>query len=177
MTASASPAAGAPAAALAAPAGQPASAPLTRVALAYIEPRFNLYLRFGEPARIVRLHRWRRCAVFLPGAMFCRIRWQANDYGTVRWQLMVMQACTPLDAAQRIPGVQPGARLLLHAEGENAVRAVLERIDAIEVLGIAPAAVSPAYWRTLANRLAARSPLPEYTAERHAAWLAGKVLP
>ncbi|MBN9407300.1 MAG: DUF2840 domain-containing protein [Burkholderiales bacterium] len=164
-------------AALVAPSTQPASAPLTRVALAYIEPRFNLYLRFGEPARTHQLDRWRRCAVFLPGAMFCRVRWQANDYGTVRWQLMVMQACTPLDAAQRIPGVQPGARLLLHAEGGNQVRAVLERIDAIEVLGIAPAAVSPAYWRTLANRLAARLPLPEYTAERHAAWLIGRELP
>jgi len=88
-----------------------------------------------------------------------------------------MQACTTLDAAQRIPGVQPGARLLLHAEGENQVRAVLERIDAIEALGIAPAAVSPAYWRTLANRLAARLPLPEYTVERHAAWLTRRVLP
>ncbi|WP_033874345.1 DUF2840 domain-containing protein, partial [Pseudomonas aeruginosa] len=104
MTASASPAAGAATAALAAPSGHPASAPLTRVALAYIEPRFKLYLRFGEPARTHQLDRWRRCAVFLPGAMLCRIRWQANDYGTVRWQLMVMQACTPLDAAQRIPG-------------------------------------------------------------------------
>ncbi|RWT39099.1 DUF2840 domain-containing protein [Aeromonas caviae] len=131
MTASASPAAGAATAALAAPSGQPASAPLTRVALAYIEPRFKLYLRFGDPARTLQLDRWRRCAVFLPGAMFCRIRWQANDYGTVRWQLMVMQACT----------------------------------------------VSPAYWRTLANRLAARLPLPEYTAERHAAWLIGRALP
>ncbi|KPG01332.1 transposase [Rhodopseudomonas sp. AAP120] len=164
-------------AALAAPAGQPASAPLTRVALAYIEPRFKLYLRFGEPARTLQLDRWRRCAVFLPGAVFCRIHWHANDYGTVRWQLMVMQACTPLDAAQRIPGVQPGARLLLHAEGENAVRAVLERIDAIEALGIAPGGTSLAYWRTLANRLAARLPLPEYTAERHAAWLTGRALP
>ncbi len=181
MTASASPAnvsaAIAAKAALAAPSGQLASAPLTRVALAYIEPRFKLYLRFGEPARTLQLDRWRRCAVFLPGAMLCRIRWQANDYGTIRWQLMVMQAATPLDAVQRIPGVQPGARLLMHAEGDASVRAVLERIDGIEALGIAPAAVSPAYWRTLANRLAARSPLPEYTAERHAAWLAGKVLP
>src|SRR3546814_18874783 len=70
----------------------------------------------SDLARTHQLDRWRRCAVFLPGAMFCRIRWQANDYGTIRWQLMVMQACTPLDAAQRIPGVQPGARLLLHAE-------------------------------------------------------------
>ncbi|MFV9063695.1 DUF2840 domain-containing protein, partial [Enterobacter roggenkampii] len=107
----------------------------------------------------------------------CRIRWQANDYGTIRWQLMVMQTATPLDAVQRIPGVQPGARLLLHAEGDANVRAVLERIDDIEALGIAAADTSPAYWRTLANRLAARSALPTYTTERHAAWLAGRALP
>ncbi|HCG0858637.1 TPA: DUF2840 domain-containing protein, partial [Pseudomonas aeruginosa] len=96
MTASASPAAGA---ATAAPplhpailAGQAGNVPLTRVSLAYLEHRFKLYLRFGEPARTLRLDDWRRCAVFLPGAMLCRIRWQANDYGTIRWQLMVMQA-------------------------------------------------------------------------------------
>ena len=181
MTASASPAAGAATAApqpsFIVPSGQSASAPLTRVALAYIEARFKLYLRFGEPARTLRLDDWRRCAVFLPGAMLCRIRWQANDYGTIRWQLMVMQACMPMDGAQRISGVQPGARLLLHAEGEQSVRAVLARIDAIEALGITPVGVSPAYWRTLANRLAAHLPLPEYTAERHAAWLAGRALP
>lgn len=164
-------------AARAAPPSQPSSAPLTRVSLAYIEPRFKLYLRFGEPARTLQLDRWRRCAVFLPGAMLCHVRWQANDYGTIRWQLMVMQAATPLDAVQRIPGVQPGACLLLHTGGDANVRAVLERIDGIEALGIAAIDVSPAYWRTLANRLAAHSPLPEYTTERHAAWLAGRALP
>ncbi|HBO2382235.1 TPA: DUF2840 domain-containing protein [Pseudomonas aeruginosa] len=157
--------------------GQTDAAQLTRVSLAYVEQRIKLYLRFGEPARITRLDHWRRVAMFLPGAVFCRICWQANDYGTIRWQLMVMQACTPLDAAQRIPGVLPGARLLLHAEGKPAVRAVLSQIDAIEALDIAPAVVSPAYWRTLGNRLAARLPLPAYTAERHAAWLTGRVLP
>ncbi|MBR7896938.1 DUF2840 domain-containing protein [Burkholderia multivorans] len=177
MNASALAATAAPPPSLAALAGQAGIAPLTRVSLAYIEQRIDVYLRFGEPARIIRLDRWRRVAVFLPSAMFCRIHWQANDYGTIRWQLMVMQACTPLDAAQRIPGVLPGARLLLHAEGEPAVRAVLAQLDAIEARGIAPADVSPAYWRTLGNRLAARLPLPAYTAERHAAWLAGKVLP
>ncbi len=158
-------------------AGQAGNVPLTRVSLAYIEPRFKLYLRFGEPARTLQLDRWRRCAMFMPSAILCRVRWQANDYGTIRWQLMVMQAATPLDAVQRIPGVQPGARLLLHAEGDVNVRAVLERIDAIEALGIAAIDVSPVYWRTLANRLAAHSPLPGYTADRHAAWLAGRTLP
>lgn len=105
MNASASPAAhaatAAPAAApppsLSTLAGQAGNVPLTRVSLAYIEPRFKLYLRFGEPVRTLRLDRWRRCAVFLPRAMFCRVRWEANDYGTIRWQLMVMQAATPLD--------------------------------------------------------------------------------
>ena len=159
------------------PVGVADGVPLTRVALAYIDQRFDLYLRFGDPARIIRFDRWRRCAVFTPNVVLCRIRWQANDYGTIRWQLMVMQACMPMDGAQRISGVQPGARLLLHAEGEQSVRAVLARIDAIEALGITPVGVSPAYWRTLANRLAAHLPLPEYTAERHAAWLAGRALP
>ena len=159
------------------PVGVADGVPLTRVALAYIDQRFDLYLRFGDPARMIRFDRWRRCAVFTPNAVLCRIRWQANDYGTIRWQLMVMQACMPMDGAQRISGVQPGARLLLHAEGEQSVRAVLARIDAIEALGITPVGVSPAYWRTLANRLAAHLPLPEYTAERHAAWLAGRALP
>ena len=157
--------------------GQAGTALLTRVSLAYVEQRIDVYLRFGEPVRVIRLDRWRHVAVFSPGAVFCRIRWQANDYGTIRWQLMVLQACTPLDAAQRIPGVLPGARLLLHAEGEPVVRSVLAQLDAIEAQVIAPADVSPAYWRTLGNRLAARLPLPAYTVERHAAWLAGKVLP
>ena len=177
MNAQPSTATAAPPPSLAVLTGQASAAPLTRVSLAYVEQRIDLYLRFGEPARTIRLDRWRRVAVFLPSALFCRIRWQANDYGTIRWQLMVMQACTPLDAAQRIPGVQPGARLLLHTEGDANVRAVLERIDGIEALGIAAIDVSPAYWRTLGNRLAARLALPEYTTERHTAWLAGKVLP
>jgi len=162
----------APSPPLAAHVEQSDTTPLTHVSLAYIERQFKLYLRFGEPARIFRLDRWRRYAVFLPNAIFCRIRWQANAYGTVRWQLMVMQAGAPLDAIQRIPGVQPGARLLLHAEGEKQVRAVLERIDVIEAQGIAPTAASIVYWRTLANRIAARLPLPDYTVQRHAAWLA-----
>lgn len=152
------------------------NAPLTRVSLAFVERRINLYLRFGHAVRTIQLDRWRRCAVFLPASIFCRIRWESNEYGTIRWQLMVMQACTPLDAVQRIPGVQPGARILLHAETEQKVRAVLEKIDAIEALGIALVDVSPAYWGTLGNRLAARLPLPDYTPERHAAWLAVKEL-
>lgn len=150
--------------------------PLTRVSLAYVERRINLYLRFGRPLRELRLDRWRRCASFAPGAVFCRVRWESNDYGTTRWQLMVLQACTPGERMERIAGIRPGAHLLLCAESEAAVQAVLQRIDAIEALAIDPTDAVPAYWRTLGNRLAARLPLPAYGAERHAAWLRGEAL-
>jgi hypothetical protein len=147
--------------------------PLTRVSLAFVEHRINLYLRFAHPVRELRLDRWRRCAMFVPDALFCRIRWESNDYGTTRWQLMVLRACTAHDVVQRIAGIKPGAHLLLCAEGERQVQAVLQQIDAIEALDIDPPATSPAYWRALGNRLAARLPLPVYTTERHTAYLAG----
>jgi hypothetical protein len=157
-------------------AAQAGNVVLTRVSLAFVERRINLYLRFGQPARIIPLDHWRRCAVFLPAAMFCRIRWESNHYGTIRWQLMILRACTPIDALQSIAGIRPGASILLHAEGERQVKAVLTQIDAIEALSIDPADVSPAYWRTLGNRLSARLPLPAYSVERHDAWLAGRAV-
>jgi len=141
------------------------------VALAFIDQRINLYLRFGRPRREVRLDRWQRCAFFIPNAVFARVLWQGNDYGTTRWQLMVLQACKPLDAMQRIRGIRPGARTLLHVEGERRVRIILKQIDIIEALGIDPIDVSPSYWQTLGNRLAAGLPTPTYTTERHEAWL------
>lgn len=164
---------------------RPADTPaLTRVSLAYVHERFNLYLRFGQPERTVQLDHWRRCAVFKPLAMFCRVRWQANDHGTTLWQLMVLQAGNPLDTLQRLPGVRPGARLLLHAEGELKVRTVLQKIDAIEAQGIDACTVTPAYWGMLGNRLAAWTSgpstaplqLPAYTTDRHAPLLSTRAL-
>jgi hypothetical protein len=147
-----------------------------RVSLAFVEHRVNVWLRFGQPLRETVLDGWRRVATFEPGAVCCRVKWIGNDYGTALWQLMVLQAPMPFDGAQRIAGVAPGARILLRADGEPQVKAVLAVIDAIEALGVDPAAVAVTYWRMVGNRLAARQPLPDYTAERHAAHLARRAL-
>lgn len=143
-----------------------------QVSLAFVDQRVNVWLRFGRPARETVINHWRRVTVFEPGAVCCRVKWIANDYGTALWQLMVLQAPMPFDGAQRVAGVVPGARILLRAEGELQVKAVLVVIDSIEALGIDPCAVAVTYWRTVGNRLAARQPLPEYTLERHAAHMA-----
>jgi hypothetical protein len=149
---------------------------LTRVVLAFVPERVNNRLRFGNPKYELVLDRWRSSAHFLPGAVFCRVCWLANDYGTTVWLLSVLQAGRPGEALQRMAGVLPGAHRLLHVSGELKVKEALHLIDRIEAIGIAPAAVSPAYWQLLHGRFAAREPLPEYTLERHAAHLAGEVL-
>lgn len=150
-----------------------------RVAL-FRAHRTRVHLRFGAPLRVMRLDDWRRLAVFPAGAVCARLRWAANAYGTVLWQLMVLQAGTRHSDApaglQRIAGVSPGACLLLRVEGRPAVRAALACIDAIEAAGLAPVSVSPDYWRTVHNRLAARQAPPVYTAERHASYLARSAL-
>jgi len=153
----------------------PRPAPM-RVSLAFVEHRVNIWLRFGRPVRETVLDRWRRVATFEPNAVCCRVKWIANDYGTVVWQLMVLQAPMPCGGAQRIAGVAPGARILLRADGEQQVKTVLNLIDAIEGLGVDLAAVAVTYWRTVGNRLAARQPPPDYTTERHAAYLARRAL-
>jgi hypothetical protein len=156
--------------------GLPAVTPLTRVTLAFIEKRLNLYLRFGHPVQRLRQDRWRDCAFFTPDARLARVRCETADGGAVRSQLLVLQACGRIESMQRIPGVEPGAALLLQAEGQRQVRAMLSQIDAIEALGIDPVDVAPAYWRTLHHRLADCRPLPAYTSGQHAAWRAGRVL-
>jgi Protein of unknown function (DUF2840) len=150
--------------------------PLTRVSLAFIAHRIDLSLRFGHPLRELPMDSGWRCAVFLPGALFCRSHWACLDDGSTRWQLMVLQACTPWDGMRRIAGIQPGAHILLHAQGEHSMQSVLQQIKAIEALGIDLVAVSPAYWRTLGEHLVAQRPLPAYTAALHAAYRADEVM-
>jgi hypothetical protein len=148
---------------------------LTRVVLAFVPERANNRLRFGKPTYELVLDRWRSSAHFLPDAVFCRVCWLANDYGTTVWHLSVLQAGRPGQPLQRMAGVLPGALRLLHVSGELKVQRVLSLIDSVEASGIPPTEVSPAYWQLLHGRLAAREPLPEYTLERHAAHLAGEV--
>ncbi len=153
-------------------AARPDRPPHMRVALAFVEHRVNLWLRFGKPEREVVLDRWRRVAVFAPGAICCRVRWAGNDRGAAIWQLMVLQAPTAFDDAQRVIGVVPGARILLLADGEQQVKLVLALVDAIEAAGMDASTVGVPYWRAVGDRLAARQPLPAYAAEQHAAYLA-----
>jgi hypothetical protein len=136
-----------------------------------LHERVNVWLRFGTPQLELDRNRSRRLVVFAPDAIFCRVHWEANTSGTTLWRLAVMQAGDGQAPLQRVLGVQPGAHLLLEANGQRAVQRILHVIDGIEAQGIAPDTVAPHYWRVLHNRLLGRQQLPRYTLARHATWL------
>jgi hypothetical protein len=142
---------------------------ITRVALVFLPDRLNVYLRFGRPTRERTIDRRRRVAEFEPGAVFCRIRWQANEHGTLLWQLSIVQSGAPGNSIQRVPGIVPGAVILLHADTPMQVQTTLRLIDAIEALDIDPCDVPPSYWQTISNRLQSRVVIPPYTLDRHLA--------
>lgn len=143
----------------------------TRVTLLFLQDRVNVWLRFGNPLHEVRCNRARRIVAFAPGALFARIHWEANAWGTTLWHLAVLQAGSSGDSLPTLPGVDPSAHVLLEVRTGYRVQQVLHLIDGIEARGIAGDTVAPSYWRVLHNRLSAGLPAPLYTEARHAAWL------
>jgi hypothetical protein len=159
-----------------APATADASSPaaskrLTWVELVWFEKRIERWIRFGRSTDERILDRRRRLVGFEPGALFAFVRWAANDRGTVISRIDILAAAAPGAACSTVPGVTPGGEQLLRLSGWPKVAQVLRCIDAIDALGVDPAAVAPEHWRHVHNRLAAGEAPRPYTRERHRAWL------
>lgn len=125
---------------------------VTSVLSAYRKNRINHRLRFGNPVSIVRLGWHRSLAIFMPGDVFGYIRWSANKYGTQDWQLFICEAQST-DRLTRIPGVLPGAKLLLHTSGTARTKKCLKAIDALEIHHETLGNVSLSYWQYLHNQM------------------------
>lgn len=143
----------------------------TLVELTWIEKRIENWIRFGRESYEQKLDRRHRVVGFAPGTIFCLVRWAANDYGTIISRLDIVRAVDRGEPFQTLPFVRPGGDILLKVESWRQVERVLQAIDAIERLGIDPAAVSPAHWRHVHNRIAASQEPRAYTPDQHRAFL------
>jgi hypothetical protein len=152
------------------------SSGLTRVTLVYMAGQTNIWLRFGHPLYERHLDSMRRQLDFRADALFGRVHWEGNDYGTTCWRLQVLRTVHAGAMASRIAGVEPGGEIILDVSCHNKVHRVLALIDAIEAQRIDPADVSPAYWRTAQNRLAVHQDPPLYDGRTHAAFLTWRSL-
>ncbi|RAZ72431.1 DUF2840 domain-containing protein [Mesorhizobium atlanticum] len=144
---------------------------LTHVELTWVEKKIECWIRFGSVAREKVLDRHRRIVSFPPGDIFAFVRWAANDYGTIISRLDIVRAVASGDAHQTLPFVRPGGDILLTTQGWPKVERVLQAIDGIEQLGVAPGAVSPDHWRHVHNRITIGQEPRVYTLDLHRAYL------
>jgi hypothetical protein len=144
---------------------------LTHVELTWVEKKIEHWIRFGEYVEEKILDRRRRIVSFLPGGIFAFVRWASNDFGTIVSRIDIVRAVGAAEPYQTLPFVRPGGEILLRIDGWPKVERVLQAIDAVEALDIAPADAAPEYWRHLHNRLAAGHEPRPYTRDQHAAWL------
>ncbi len=149
---------------------------LTRVSVHYNGGTSNHYLRFGNPVFRDEVSKHKAYAYFPEGRMFCYIQWKANQYGTQFWRLLVLQAAVLGKPAFRVPGIKPGAKILLDVKGVDRVRKAHSLIDRIEDLGLDPSTVSPEFYLRSHQMFVSGLSVTPYTSVQHHAYLKTKVL-
>ena len=120
--------------------------PITRLSLSQAGMRGNDRLLFGRPKKSYRVTETQEELRFKPLHIFGFVRWRGDEYGTQTWRVVVAQAGHPGERLTRIPGVCPGARLLLHAFGKTRAKRALRVIDTLSEAHVLHE-IATAYWR------------------------------
>ena len=143
----------------------------TQVELLWLDGQIERWIRFGRVAAERIIDRRSRVVEFAPGSIFGLVRWRSGEYGTIDSRIAVLRAVAPGAAFTTYPYVAPGAEILLNLSGWAKVQIVLEVVDAVERIGLVPAAVAPEYWRHVGARVGVGLPPRAYDRARHRAWL------
>ncbi|WP_017930660.1 DUF2840 domain-containing protein [Robiginitomaculum antarcticum] len=107
----------------------------------------NHRLRFGGGQTIIERPSGIKIHSFRPFATFGMVRWTRNDHGTILWNLYICET-QKTGRLTEMPGVYPGAELLLRSRGTKATRRLLARLTKLEKRVGSDLAVVPAsYWR------------------------------
>jgi len=125
---------------------------LTAVIVSYRKKRRNHRILFGTPALEIRRGWRRRIAAFAPGAVFAYERWRGDAYGTQDWRLFICEAkeCGPV---AQIPGVMPGADILLAARGKTRIKKTFAAFQAMLSAYGPLETVPPWRWRRVQNEI------------------------
>ena len=117
----------------------------TLATIAWRKRQRNHRLLFGTPDRMIRLNWQIKLAAFKAGQIFGYERWRANKYGTIEWQIFVVQAPINGRPISRIPSLYPGATLLTSCHGKPNAKRILAIFDELAVKGDM-SALSSHYW-------------------------------
>lgn len=142
--------------------------PKTQLTPRHRRPFSNDRLLFGHPSASSKDPSDDVELLFTPNQAFGFVRWRGDGYGTQTWRVVVAQAGRPGEQLTRIPGVSPGAHLLLHAFGKTRAKRALRAIDVLSDQHVLHE-IAPAYWRHVHVQIARNAPLETYDEEAFAA--------
>lgn len=144
---------------------------LTRVHLHYGRDKFNHYIRFGVPTYRDNQSPREAYEYYSTGAIFGYVRWETNNYGTLRWRFFILKGGDEKTFMCSIPGVSPGAEVLADISGKERVHRLFEAIDCIEANDIDPCEVASWYWVQSNARINSSLKPFAYSPEMHRTWL------
>ncbi len=130
--------------------------------------KVNDRLHFGGSVSEVDQSRNKQVYTFEPSSIFSFVRWRGDEFGTQTWRVVVAQAGAPGERLTKIPGVEPGAHLLLHAYGKAGAKRALRAIEVLSDSFVLHE-IEPAYWRHVHIQVARNLPLEPYDPEAFAA--------
>ena len=140
----------------------------TRLTLRQKRPFSNDRLLFGRSSAPLNDYPDYSELLFTLSQTFGFVRWRGDGYDTQTWRVVVAQAGRPGERLTRIPGVSPGAHLLLHTFGKARAKRALRAIDMLSDHHVLHE-IAPAYWRHVHVQIARNAPLEPYDAEAFAA--------
>ncbi len=132
------------------------------------EKTVNDRLLFGRPIDQKSAGKHASVHHFKTDQIFGFVRWRGNSFGTQTWRVVVAQAGRSGERLTRIPGVKPGAHLLLHAFGTARANRALRAIDVLADQAVLHD-VAPAYWRHVHLQISKNLPIEPYDPEAFAA--------
>ena len=107
---------------------------LTCAHLHFHHQNFNYYVRFGNPQYRETVTKYEAYEYFSSGAIFGYIRWEAGQYGTTSWRFFVLCAGDPNTQICKVPGITPGAEVLLKYPGKPVFSAFSMSLTALNKL-------------------------------------------
>lgn len=140
----------------------------TRLTLRQKRPFSNDRLLFGRSSAPLNDYPDYSELLFTPSQTFGFVRWRGDGYGTQTWRVVVAQTGSAGERLTRIPGVSPGAHLLLHAFGKTRAKRALRAIDILSDKHVLHE-LAPAFWRHVHVQIARNVPLETYDEEAFAA--------
>lgn len=137
--------------------------------------RHNHRLLFGSPSATCEPTFSNTAHRFRSGQTFGFVRWRGDSFGTQSWRVIVAQAGCPGERLTRLPGIQPGAHLLLHAFGKARAKRALRVIDLLSEAHVLHE-IAPAYWRHVHLQLSRNLEPEPYDPDAFAALVRAKAV-